>query len=143
MGIYFEHSAEHNFMLIILHGPVSNDEVNTHIKRLLSGEYDTPGMRGLMVICENISKGQLGWRTIFDSGKRMQNAKFRQNSRLAIVTGSTLTYGFARIYQAATESKDAGETRVLRKEEMAEALRWLDVESLSLHILSAVQRCQK
>jgi hypothetical protein len=142
MGIYFEHSAEHNFMLIVLHGAITNDEVNAHINRLLSGEYTAPGTRGLMVLCKNISTQQLGWRTVFDSGMRMRAAKFRQSGKLAIVAESSLAYGLARIYQTATDSREIDETRVLRREEMDEAIAWLDIHTLAPHINTRVQACE-
>jgi hypothetical protein len=141
MGIYFEHTTEHNFMLIIMHGPVTNDEVHAHISRLLSGKYSTPGMRGLLVLCKNTSSRQLSWRTIFESGKRMLAAKFRQSGKLAIVAETSVTYGIARIYQTATESKDIDETRVLRKEQMEEAIQWLGIDALAPHITATMQQC--
>jgi len=141
MGVHFEYSAEHNFMLIVFHGPVTNDEVNAHINRLLSGKYTTPGTRGLLVLCDGITSSQLSWSTIFNSGKRMLQAKFRTNGRLAIIAGNSLAYGIARIYQIATESHD-DETRVLREEEMAEALCWLGMEEMMPHISSTIRQCR-
>jgi len=141
MGIHFEHSAKHNFMLIILHGAVTDDEVDGHISRLLSGKYTSPGTRGLLVFCENLSSRHVSWGTIFYAGKRMRAAKFRQGGKLAIVTENSLTYGLARIYQTATASSVIDETRVLRKEEMAEAIRWLGIDALAPRISATIQQC--
>lgn len=142
MGIHFEYNAEHNFMLAILCGSVSNEEFSSLIDQLLSDEYTIQGMRGLSVICKNISGKEISWKTLFDGGKRMHGAKFRQGGKHAIMAGGSLAYGLARIYQTATEALEMDETRVLHMEQISEAMQWLGIEPLEAHITGLIRQCE-
>lgn len=142
MGIHFEYSAGHNFMMAILFGSVSNEEFNGLIEQLLSDEYTAQGMRGLSVICKNISGKEISWKTLFNGGKRMHGAKFRQGGKHAIIAGGPLAYGLARIYQTATEALDMDETRVMHMEQIDEAMHWLGIETHETHITGLIRQCE-
>ncbi len=128
IGIHFEHYNEHNFMLIILHGSVTDEQLHALISRLLEDQYSRPGKIALCAMCKNISTQELSFKGIFSAAKRIKKAQFRKNAKLAIVAVSTASFGLAKIYQAAAKEDDLDEIRVIRNSELDSAISWIEIE---------------
>ncbi|OIO73425.1 MAG: hypothetical protein AUJ57_04375 [Zetaproteobacteria bacterium CG1_02_53_45] len=143
MGIYFENYPEQNFTLAIFHGQVVDDELDRHISELLKETYGRPGKVGLCVICESASASKLSHQAVLSAGKRMHQARFRQNGKLAIVARNTVGFGLARAYQLAAEVAGLDETRVLGGNDFDAAIQWIGVSEFSADIRYKVEQMEE
>ncbi|WP_147434005.1 hypothetical protein [Mariprofundus sp. EBB-1] len=132
-----------NFMLVILHGLVTDEQLDAHISRMLEDQYDSPGKLGLVVMCKSISTRDLSFKAIFSAGKRMKKAKFRSHGKVAFVTKSAVSFGLARIYKSAAEVADLDEIRILRSDGLEKAIQWLGVEQYSDPIHHQITRYEQ
>ena len=139
MGIYFKNFPEQDFMLAIFYGEVLDVELEAHITELLKDKYASPGKRGLSVICNSTTASRLSYRAILSAGKRMQQARFRENGKLAIIANSHVGFGLAKVYQVATGISGKDETRVLRGPDLDKAIQWLAVSELSTSIIEKIE----
>lgn len=130
-------------MLVILHGVITDEQLDAHISMLLEDQYNTPGKVGLCVMCKNISTEELSFKAIFSAGKRMKKATFRQHGKLVIVAKNTVSFGLSKIYQSATAVADLDETRVVRAEELESAIAWINVEGVSDSINHQIKRYEQ
>jgi len=143
LGIYFENYSNPGFRLAIFHGQVLDEEIDAHISELLKDSDENPGAVGLCVICESASAAKLSHQAVFSAGKRMQQAKFRKNGKLAIVARNTVGFGLAKIYQVATEVAGLDETLVLHGHELDKAIAWIGVSAFAAEIRRKVDRLEE
>jgi len=130
-------------MLVILHGVVTDEQLDAHISTLLEEQYNTPGKVGLCVMCKNISTKELSFKAIFSAGKRMKKAMFRKNGKLAFVAKSTVSFGLAKIYQSAAETPNLDEIRVVHGDKLDSAIAWINVEGFNDSIHHQIERYEQ
>jgi len=142
MAVYFEHDFARNFMLVIFYGEVSDSDLEAHISRVLEPQYNRPGKKGLVVLCDALSISELSFQGIFSAGKRMHQAVFRENGRLAIVAKSTVAFGLAKTFEMATIVDDLDEIRVVRSNQLDDVMQWLDVGDMSNAIKLKIEQLE-
>ncbi len=130
-------------MLLILHGVVTDEQLDAQISKLLDGQFNEHGTLGLCVICKNVSTKELSFKAIFSAGKRMKKATFRKNGKLAFVAKSTVSFGLAKIYQKAAAVPDLDEMRVVRGDALESAIAWMNVEDFSGSIKHQIERYEQ
>ncbi|GAV20082.1 hypothetical protein MMIC_P1044 [Mariprofundus micogutta] len=142
MGIYFESFPDSNFMLTIFYGAVIDEDLKAHTLEALKDEHSSPGKRGLSVICKHASASGLSYKTIFSEGRKMRQAKFRKDGKLAILAKNRVGYGLAKVYCVATELDGLDETRVLREDDLDHAIEWLGINAYSDEIRSKIEQLE-
>jgi len=129
-------------MLVIVYGQVSDSDLEAHISRILEPQYNQPEKRGLVVLCDALSISELSFQGIFEAGKRMHQAVFRANGRLAIVARSTVAFGLAKTYETATTVDGLDEIRVVRSNQFDDVMQWLDVGDMSSTIKLKIEQLE-
>lgn len=138
MGFFIHHDPKKNFLLTIFHGSVKASDLESYSTEILHDRYSRPGKKRLTIICENASAHRLDHHAVYATGKRLQQARFRPEGRLAIVARNTVGFGMARIYQLASEVEGLDEIRVFHGHELDAAIQWLDASDITDAILKNI-----
>jgi len=126
MGFFIHHDPQKNFLLTIFHGSVKATDLSDYTAEILGDRYSCPGKKRLAILCENASAHLLDHHAVYETGKQLQQARFRPDGRLAIVARNSVGFGMARIYQQASEVEGLDEIRVFHGHELDSAIQWLD-----------------
>ena len=141
--IHHHHYQEDNFLLTVLHGTTTPEEIHKLVDELQKIDKEEGGMKGLTILCSNVKAKGIKARDIMNAGERMKNVNFRKNGKNVIVAKTLLAYGLSRMYQVATEILHLDELKVYKEKGFDEAIEWLGIEHLRDEIKNIINECEE
>ncbi len=141
--IHYEFLPEHRLIFNVFHGKVSSGELLQHARQLSAHDYQGINVSGLSILTKDLSINDIKVSDISACAHLIRGANFRMGGKNAILSYSSLSYAFARVYQTVLNLEKIDETRVYRKHELNHALSWLKLEALTEEIQSKVEQYEK
>ena len=141
--IFHQFFPEDRFLLVLFSGEVANGELHeltTSVIQQLSEVRPTEGLRHLSVACERFTIANLPLRDVILSAGMIRKDVFRECGKAAFVANSAVTFGFFRVFQ---QLIDVDDTRVVGRDGLTDAIRWLGIEHMENDILNTIGKLEQ
>ena len=126
---------DHNFLITVVSGMLTDEEVSQAVRQLMREGTVDPGFRELVDCRELAVTPRLTHDGVVGGAELERMNDLCRGSPLVFVTPTDVAFGLARAYTSMVESH-RGSVQVVRS--LDSAIAWLNAEDIRSHILSVV-----